>query len=170
MSQPIELRFNELLEGSRSDLVLKIYGEDLETLQGLSERSAEILSQVEGAGNPEPEIRGKVPMIRVRPDMQMLNSLGLSRKEVLDTMEMGMGGLDAGYLYRGVRRHRGRNRSCVPLQAGTGDGPLQREQTGSARSCQGHQRRSRIPGRRLVFEGKKVAPRKPQKGTQLKGI
>ncbi len=105
MSQPIELRFNELLEGSRSDLVLKIYGEDLETLQGLSERSAEILSQVEGAGNPEPEIRGKVPMIRVRPDMQMLNSLGLSRKEVLDTMEMGMGGLDAGYLYRVVRRY-----------------------------------------------------------------
>ena len=105
MSQPIELRFNELLEGSRSDLVLKIYGEDLETLQGLSEKSAEILSQVEGAGNPEPELRGKVPMIRVRPDMQMLNSLGLSRKEVLDTMEMGMGGLDAGYLYRGVRRY-----------------------------------------------------------------
>tara|TARA_Y100001937_G_scaffold95450_1_gene129620 strand:+ start:12294 stop:15416 length:3123 start_codon:yes stop_codon:yes gene_type:complete len=104
MSQPIELRFNELLEGSRADLVLKIYGDDLEVLQSLSEKAAGILSGIPGAGSAEPETRGQIPIIRVEPKLAMLNSLGLSRKEVLDTLEMGMGGLDTGHLYRGARR------------------------------------------------------------------
>lgn len=104
MSQPIELRFNELLEGARADLTLKIYGEDLRILQDLSEKAAVIVSSIPGAGNAEPEIRGQIPVIRVEPDLQALRSLGLSRKEVLDTLSMGLGGEDTGYLYRGVRR------------------------------------------------------------------
>lgn len=104
MSQPIQLRFNELLEGSRADLTLKIYGEDLKTLQHLSEEAAALLSTVPGAGNPESEIRGQVPVIKVKPRTDVLRSLGLSRKEILDTVQMGLGGENTGFLYRGVRR------------------------------------------------------------------
>ena len=104
MSQPIQLRFNELLEGSRSDLTLKIYGDDLEKLQHLSEKAAALLSSVPGSGNPESEIRGQIPIIKVEPRTEVLQRLGLSRKEILDTVQMGLGGHDTGFLYRGVRR------------------------------------------------------------------
>ncbi|MCB1303180.1 MAG: efflux RND transporter permease subunit, partial [Leptospiraceae bacterium] len=104
MSQPIQLRFNELLEGARADLVLKIYGEDLDKLQHLSRKAASIIASVEGVSGAEPEIRGKVPLLQITPRDEVLRDLGMSRSEILDTVDMGLGGQDTGFLYRGVRR------------------------------------------------------------------
>ncbi|MCB1308087.1 MAG: efflux RND transporter permease subunit, partial [Leptospiraceae bacterium] len=104
VSQPIQLRFNELLEGARADVNLKIFGEDLDVLQALTRDATRIISAIPGAGEVEPELRGKVPMLVVTPRDAVLREMGLSRAELLDTIEIGMGGKQVGFLYRGLKR------------------------------------------------------------------
>lgn len=103
-SQPIQHRFNELLEGTRADVSMRIYGEDLDTLQHLSEEAAALLESVPGAGEVEPEVRGKTPMLVITPRDERLVEMGLSRRELLDAIDIGLGGHPAGYLYHGDRR------------------------------------------------------------------
>src|SRR5690606_22365195 len=62
LSQPIQLRFNELLEGTRADVSLKIYGEDLAALEKLAGEIAGVIRGVPGAGDVESEVRGRSPI------------------------------------------------------------------------------------------------------------
>ena len=103
-SQPIQLRFNELLEGVRADVALKIFGPDTETLDELAQKASAIIRDIEGAGDVEEEIKGKSPLLRVRPNMSMLNHFGVPKEEVLSTVETLIGGTEAGRLYQGVVR------------------------------------------------------------------
>ena len=103
-SQPIQLRFNELLEGVRADVALKIFGPDTQTLDQLAKESAAIIRDIVGAGDVEEEIKGKSPLIRIRPDMAVLNHFGVPKEEVLSTVETAIGGTKVGYLYDGVVR------------------------------------------------------------------
>ncbi len=104
MSQPIQLRFNELMEGARADVALKVYGEDLDELQSVSEQLVAAISSVPGAGDVEAELQGKSPILSVTPDLQRLRQFGVPAHEVLDTVQLALGGTEVGYLYRGVRR------------------------------------------------------------------
>ncbi len=104
LSQPIQLRFNELLEGTRADVSLKIYGEDLGKLESLAGRIAAIIRDVPGVGDVESEIRGRSPILSITPRDAVLRRLGVSRKELLDAVEIGVGGKQVGHLYRGLRR------------------------------------------------------------------
>jgi cobalt-zinc-cadmium resistance protein CzcA len=104
LTQPIQMRFNELLEGSRADLSLKIYGDDLDTVAALTEKAQEIVEKIPGAGDVEPDVREKSPMLRVLPKRDYLRSLGASDREVLETVETAVGGTEAGFLYEGLRR------------------------------------------------------------------
>ncbi len=103
-SQPIQLRFNELLEGVRSDVALKIYGEDVEIISEAATKAAAIIKTVPGAGDAEEESKGKSPVMRIVPKDFELAKLGTQKEKVLSTVETALGGKEAGSLYEGVRR------------------------------------------------------------------
>lgn len=103
-SQPIQLRFNELLEGVRADVAVKIFGSDMDTLSEVSNEVAGIIREVSGAGDAEAEVKGKSPVLRIRPKAEVLNNLGVTKEEVLRTVETAIGGKEAGSLYEGVMR------------------------------------------------------------------
>ncbi|MEQ9364573.1 MAG: CusA/CzcA family heavy metal efflux RND transporter, partial [Leptospirales bacterium] len=104
LSQPIQLRFNELMEGARADVSLKVFGDDLEVLQELTAKIAEVVGRVPGAGDVEAELRGKSPVLNITPDYRELKRYGISAREVLDAVQLALGGEEVGHIYRGVRR------------------------------------------------------------------
>jgi cobalt-zinc-cadmium resistance protein CzcA len=104
ISQPIQMRFNELLEGTRADVSVKIYGEDFDTLVELSEKVAEQIRTVPGAGDVEGEIQGASPMLKVSPNYDFLRPLGVSPRKVMETVAIAVGGEEVGHVFDGVRR------------------------------------------------------------------
>ena len=103
-SQPIQLRFNELLEGVRADVSLKIFGEDMDAISEVAAEAAEIIGKLPGAGDTEQEIKGKSPLLKIEPKMAELQKLGLPKENILATVETAIGGTEAGSLYEGVMR------------------------------------------------------------------
>ena len=103
-SQPIQLRFNELLEGVRADVALKIYGPDTAKLADLAATASGILRKIQGAGDIEAELAGASPLLRVKPNSNSLSHFGIPGDEVISTIETAIGGSPAGYMYDGVLR------------------------------------------------------------------
>ncbi len=103
-SQPIQLRFNELLEGVRSDVALKFFGEDIEILSDAAAKAAQIIRTIPGAGDAEEESKGKAPVMRILPKTAELEKMGTQKESVLSTVETALGGKEAGSLYEGVKR------------------------------------------------------------------
>ncbi len=104
LSQPIQMRFNDLLEGSKSDVSVKLFGDDMDQLQTLTRQMAAVIEKIPGASELETELRGTSPLLRVTPKDGVLKQLGVSTREVLEAVKIGLGGLEAGYLYEGVKR------------------------------------------------------------------
>jgi len=104
ITQPIQLRFNELLEGTRAEVAIKVFGEDLDTISILTARIAGVVEKVPGAGAVEMELKGTAPALSIRPRDSVLATMGLSPSAILDTVEAGIGGAEAGSVYRGARR------------------------------------------------------------------
>jgi len=104
VSQPIQMRFNELLEGTRADVSVKIFGDDFESLVETSEKVAAAIRTVPGAGDVESELQGTSPVLKITPKQDLLASLGIPKGEVLETVQVAMGGEEVGYIYEGVRR------------------------------------------------------------------
>ena len=104
LSQPIQMRFNDLLEGSKSDVSVKLYGDDMYQLNSLTQKIADVISSVQGAGEVETELRGTSPLLRITPKEQYLRSLGVPKQEVLETVGVALGGKEAGVMYDGIRR------------------------------------------------------------------
>lgn len=104
VSQPIQLRFNELMEGTRADVSLKIFGEDQQSLSITAQRIVEVLKRIPGAGDVELETSGTIPVLNVVPDKAILKRLGVGSREVLEAVEIGIGGKEVGTFYEGVRR------------------------------------------------------------------
>lgn len=104
-SQPIQMRFNELLEGSRADVALKIFGSDLPTLVDIASQAQKLLEPIHGAGDVEVDITGTSPLLRIEPNTAAFASLGGSLMDVLETVQVGIGGMEAGWFYEGTRRY-----------------------------------------------------------------
>lgn len=104
VSQPIQLRFNELLEGVRADVSLKVYGDDLDKLSEAAEKIASVVRKVPGAGDVEEEAKGKAPVLIIQPKTKVLASLGAGKTEILNTVAVAIGGAEAGHLFEGVMR------------------------------------------------------------------
>ena len=104
LSQPIQMRFNDLLEGSKSDVSVKLFGDDMDQLATLTNQMAAVIGKVNGAGELETELRGKSPLLKITPRESVLRPLGVSRQTVLDAIGIALGGREVGYLYEGVRR------------------------------------------------------------------
>ncbi len=103
-SQPIQMRFNELLEGTRADVTVKIFGPDLKTLVELGQKLQGVITKVPGAGDVEVDIAGTSPVLRVNPKADVLNRYGIRKNEVLETVSVALGGEEVGNLYEGERK------------------------------------------------------------------
>jgi cobalt-zinc-cadmium resistance protein CzcA len=105
MSQPIEMRFNELLEGVRSDISVKIFGTDYDVLERTADEVKEILEKVPGAGEVEFEASGRVPMLEVQINRAALVKYSLDAAEVNKPIAIALGGKPVGALVEANRRY-----------------------------------------------------------------
>ena len=103
-TQPIEMRFNELIAGTRSDLAIKIFGEDLEVLRHQGDGVARALEQVPGAADVKVEQVTGVPRIRIIVDRDQIGRYGLSARDVLGIIEAARVGQTVGTVFQGQRR------------------------------------------------------------------
>ncbi len=104
LSQPIELRFNELIGGVRGDVAVKIYGDDLEKMTATGTRIAAALSSTPGAADVKVEQVSGAPTLDVQFDRAAIARFGLTVEEVADTVAAAMAGREAGMLFEGDRR------------------------------------------------------------------
>lgn len=104
MTQPIQMRFNELIAGIRSDVGVKIFGDDLDVLAGIAQQVNGVVRGIEGAADVKAEQIAGLPILTVKLDRQALSRYGLSLGEVQDLVEIAIGGKPAGKLFEGDRR------------------------------------------------------------------
>ncbi|WP_016836582.1 CusA/CzcA family heavy metal efflux RND transporter, partial [Herbaspirillum lusitanum] len=103
-SQPIQLRFNELISGVRSDVAVKVFGDDMDVLNDTAAKIAGTLGKVPGATEVKVEQSTGLPMLTVRIDREKTARYGLNIGDVQDTVAMAIGGKEAGALFQGDRR------------------------------------------------------------------
>jgi len=104
LSQPIELRFNELIGGVRGDVAVKIYGDNLDQMSATGARIAAALNATPGAADVKVEQVSGAPTLDVRFDRAAIGRFGLTVEEVADTVAAAMAGREAGLLFEGDRR------------------------------------------------------------------
>jgi cobalt-zinc-cadmium resistance protein CzcA len=102
--QPIQMRFNELLTGARQDVVLKIFGEDLDELTKYARRLGNIASAVNGVQDIYVEQAAGLPQIVVQPDRLKLARFGLNIEDVNQVVRAAFAGQKAGVVYEGEKR------------------------------------------------------------------
>ncbi len=103
-SQPIQLRFNELISGVRSDVAVKIYGDDLEQLLKSANEVLEVIQKVDGAAGAKVEQVTGLPVLSIVPDRKRMDLYGLSISDVQEIIQTAMGGREAGTVFEGDRR------------------------------------------------------------------
>lgn len=103
-TQPIEMRFNELIAGSRSDLTIKIFGDDLDRLKQTAEATALAIEAVSGAADVKVEQIAGLPMLRVVVDRDQIARYGLTADDVLAVVETAQAGRVVGMVIQGMRR------------------------------------------------------------------
>ncbi|MDP2105804.1 MAG: efflux RND transporter permease subunit, partial [Desulfobulbaceae bacterium] len=103
-SQPIALRVNELISGVKSDLAVKVYGEDLEKLKGYADRVAAILSGLEGARDVKVEQVSGMEQIEISYDRTMLARYGVNAGDVNEAIEIALAGREATRIVEGPMR------------------------------------------------------------------
>ncbi|MSO61521.1 MAG: CusA/CzcA family heavy metal efflux RND transporter [Acidobacteria bacterium] len=103
-TQPIQMRFNELIAGVRSDVAVKIFGDDMATLEAVGADVEGVLASVPGAADVKVEQTTGLPMLTVQLDRPAMARLGLNVADVQEVVEVAIGGRTAGQLYDGDRR------------------------------------------------------------------
>lgn len=104
MTQPMAMRLDEAISGIKSDVALKIFGEDTGTLEQLANRAARIISGVRGAADVQAEILTGVPELRVEANRAQLARYGLNVRDLRETVEAASGGLPVSEMIEGQRR------------------------------------------------------------------
>lgn len=103
-SQPIQMRFNELLEGTRADVSVKVFGPDLQTNMDIAKKIQAIVAKVPGAGDVEVDLAGTSPVLRITPNEDVATKYGASSSDVLETVSIALGGREAGFIYENERK------------------------------------------------------------------
>ena len=103
-TQPIQMRFNELISGVRTDLGIKVFGDDLDQLVATANDILGIVEVIDGAADARVEQVTGLPMLSIVPKRMTLARYGLSLDELQDFVAAGVGGEEAGLIYEGDRR------------------------------------------------------------------
>ncbi|AVT76128.1 cobalt-zinc-cadmium resistance protein CzcA, cation efflux system protein CusA [Rhodopseudomonas palustris] len=104
LSQPIQLRFNELISGVRSDVGVKIFGDDLDVLTQVAGQVQSVLQTIKGAADVKSEQVAGLPVLTVKLDRKALARFGISVADVQNLVEIAVGGKSAGLVFEGDRR------------------------------------------------------------------
>ncbi|MDD2047865.1 CusA/CzcA family heavy metal efflux RND transporter [Pseudomonas putida] len=177
LSQPIQLRFNELISGVRSDVAVKVFGDDMEQLNRTAGQIAAALQAVPGASEVKVEQTSGLPVLTIDVDRDKAARYGLNVGDVQDTIAVAVGGRQAGTLYQGDRRFDmvvrlsdnlrtdidGLSQLLIPVPAGTaGNGQIgfiTLADVASLQLVQGPNQISREDGKRLVVVSANVRGR-----------
>ncbi len=177
LSQPIQLRFNELISGVRSDVAVKVFGDDMAQLNRTAAQIAAALQAVPGASEVKVEQTSGLPVLTIDVDRDRAARYGLNVGDVQDTIAVAVGGRQAGTLYEGDRRFDmvvrladnlrtdidGLSQLLIPVPAGTaGNGQIgfiTLADVASLQLVQGPNQISREDGKRLVVVSANVRGR-----------
>jgi cobalt-zinc-cadmium resistance protein CzcA len=103
-TQPIQMRFNELLSGVRADVAIKVFGDDLDTLLIVGEQIKVVLGTVPGAADVRIEQITGLPVLSIQMDRTRMARYGLNGADVQDAIVIAVGGKTAGTIFEGDRR------------------------------------------------------------------
>lgn len=103
-TQPIEMRFNELIAGVRADVALRIYGDDLAILKQFGEKATGLMQNITGATDVRLEQMEGLPTLSVTPVRDHMALLGLTVNDIQQTLAAAVGGVQAGLIYEGDKR------------------------------------------------------------------
>jgi len=103
-SQPIQLRVAELIAGVRSDIAIKIFGEDLDTLKEKAEEIAKVVSKIRGAADVKVEQVSGLPQLVIKPDRAKIARYGINVADVNQIIEIAIAGKSAGEVFEGEKR------------------------------------------------------------------
>ena len=103
-TQPIEMRFNELISGVRSELAVKVFGDDMDTLVQVGEEIEKVVRTVPGAADVKVEQATGLPILSARIDRTVLARYGLNMADVQAVIRIAVGGEEAGQVFEGDRR------------------------------------------------------------------
>lgn len=103
-TQPIEMRFNELIAGVRADVAVRLYGDDLTTLTEVGEQLLQVLSAVPGAADARLEQQDGLPLLSIEPEREHLALLGLDVAALQQLLQTAVGGQQLGQIYQGDQR------------------------------------------------------------------
>jgi heavy metal efflux system protein len=104
VSQPIQMRFNEIMAGARADLVCKIFGDDYDELERLAGEVRNVLIAIPGGSETEFESIGKNPVIEIHPDREALRKFNVHAEDLNRLVETALAGKEVGTLIEGSRR------------------------------------------------------------------
>lgn len=178
LSQPIQLRFNELISGVRSDVAVKVFGDDMAVLNKTAGEIAETLQKLDGASEVKVEQTSGLPVLTINIDRDKAARFGLNVGDVQDTIAVAVGGRQAGTMYEGDRRFdmvvrlsetlrtdiEGLSRLLIPIPALAGNttgqlGFIALSQVASLDLVLGPNQISRENGKRLVIVSANVRGR-----------
>lgn len=103
-TQPIQMRFNELISGVRSDVAVKVFGDDMEVMNTTAKEISEILSKIQGGEDIKVEQTTGLPILTVNIDRQKIARLGVNITQVQDAIATAMNGKETGIVFQGDRR------------------------------------------------------------------
>ncbi len=100
-TQPIQMRFNELIAGVRTDLAVKVFGDDLETLIKTGERILKVIGNIQGASDAKVEQVTGLPLLTIQMDREEMARYGLNISDVQEVIEIAIAGKNAGRVFQG---------------------------------------------------------------------
>ncbi|MFZ6777435.1 efflux RND transporter permease subunit [Undibacterium sp. Ji83W] len=103
-TQPIQMRFNELISGVRSDVAIKVFGDDMDIMNRTGEQIARVLEKIPGAADVKLEQTTGLPMLSININREKAARLGLNISDVQDVISAAIGGKESGTLFQGDRR------------------------------------------------------------------
>ena len=103
-TQPIQMRMNELIAGVRSDVAIKVYGDDLDELLRVGEEIESVVKGIQGAADTKTEQVTGLPMLSIVANRAALARYGLAVADLQETIEIALGGKNVGQIFEGDRR------------------------------------------------------------------
>jgi cobalt-zinc-cadmium resistance protein CzcA len=104
VTQPIQMRFNELIAGVRGDIAVKVFGEDFDAMNATAEKIAGVLRRTPGAVDVKVEQTTGLPMLDIRANRDAMARLGVTAQDVQDIVTATLGSREAGTIFEGDRR------------------------------------------------------------------
>jgi len=104
ITQPIQMRFNELIAGVRGDIAVKVFGDDFGQMNATADRIASAMRKITGAADVRVEQTEGLPLLDIRPNRDAMARVGVSPADVQDVISSTIGGREAGMIFEGDKR------------------------------------------------------------------